>query len=102
MDFNWIIQTATLLAIGAIGYFLKSTMTEVKDSIKQNNNKIEALEQKFEKKYDDLKDELNCLKSDMPFVYVLREDFIRVMNNVDKKLDRLLNIGAHKGENNDG
>lgn len=33
---------------------------------------------------------LNDLKSDLPLIYVTREDFIRVSNNIDQKLDRLL------------
>ncbi|WP_261945395.1 hypothetical protein [Paenibacillus melissococcoides] len=33
MEWNWIIQTATMLGIGAIGYFLKTTMAELKTQI---------------------------------------------------------------------
>ena len=47
----------------------------------------------------DLSGQLNDLKSDLPLVYTLREDFIRSMNSVDhnisgldQKLDRVLNL----------
>lgn len=38
---------------------------------------------------DDLEKELDDLRSDLPFIYTTREDFIRTMNNVDKKLDKI-------------
>ncbi|BFH10865.1 hypothetical protein WJ0W_007091 [Paenibacillus melissococcoides] len=78
MEWNWIIQTATMLGIGAIGYFLKTTMAELKTQINKNAQDV-----------DELKKELDDLRSDLPFIYTTREDFIRTMNNVDKKLDKI-------------
>ena len=50
-----------------------------------------------------MKEKFDDLKSDLPFVYVTREDYVRTMNNVDKqmsdingKLDRLLS-GSKEG-----
>ena len=34
--------------------------------------------------------ELGDLKADLPLIYTTREDFIRVSNNIDQKLDKLL------------
>ena len=34
--------------------------------------------------------ELNDLKADLPLIYVTREDFVRIMNRVEDKLDLLL------------
>lgn len=93
MELTWILQTITALVIGVIGFFLKGTLTELKDGIKLNAGDIQKV-----------KNELNDLKSDLPFVYVLREDFIRTLNNVDNKMnnidgkiDKLLEIRG-KGE----
>lgn len=93
MELTWILQTLTALIIGVIGFFLKGTLTELKDGIKLNAGDIQKV-----------KNELNDLKSDLPFVYVLREDFIRTLNNVDNKMnnidgkiDKLLEIKG-KGE----
>lgn len=93
MELTSILQTITALVIGVIGFFLKGTLTELKDGIKQNAGDIQRV-----------KNELNDLKSDLPFVYVLREDFIRTLNNVDNKMnnidgkiDKLLEIKG-KGE----
>lgn len=78
MDFNWALQTITMLGIGVIGYFLKTSMSEIKGQIKENAQRVSALEK-----------ELDDLRSDLPFIYTTREDFIRTMNNVDKKLDKI-------------
>lgn len=48
---------------------------------------IKRVEQKFEN-----------LRADLPLIYTSREDFIRIMNGVEGKLDRLLY--ARKGGNN--
>jgi hypothetical protein len=87
MDLNWAMQTATLLAIAVIGFFLKTTMTEIKQQIKETATRVDELEK-----------ELDDLKSDLPFIYTTREDFIRTMNNVDKKLDKIhdLQIGGQR------
>ncbi len=78
MDLNWALQTITMLGIGVIGYFLKTSMSEIKTQIKENAQRVSALEK-----------ELDDLRSDLPFIYTTREDFIRTMNNVDKKLDKI-------------
>ena len=104
MELNWILQTITTIAIGLIGFFLKGSMTEIKGGIKKNDLKIKETEVKLTKDIENIKDELHDLKSDLPFVYVLREDFIRSLNNVDtkmgnidNKIDKLLQFKS-KGE----
>ncbi|WP_032122030.1 ATP synthase subunit D [Clostridium amazonitimonense] len=91
MELSWVIQTATMLAIGAIGYFLKTTMNDIKEDIKKNNARVNDVEGKLSNDISKLKEEMNDLKCDLPLVYVLREDFIRIMNNVDDKLDKIYN-----------
>ncbi|SFH21559.1 hypothetical protein SAMN05660649_04282 [Desulfotomaculum arcticum] len=86
MDFGWMMQTATMIGIGIIGYFLKTTMNDLKIRMKENENRVQ-----------DVEDKLNNLKSDLPFIYTTREDHAAAMNAVDrkitgmdKKLDKLL------------
>lgn len=104
MELSWVLQTITTLAIGLIAFFLKSSMSDIKEGIKKNDLKIKETEVKLTKDIEDIKDELHDLKSDLPFVYVLREDFIRSLNNVDtkmgnidNKIDKLLQFKS-KGE----
>ena len=71
------------LVVGALAFFIKKTLTSLEDADKKNAARIEKLEEK-----------LGDLKSDLPLLYVTREDYIRVMNKVEDKLDQILYGGA--------
>lgn len=84
------LQTVITVLIGAVGWGIKNTLAELKNDNQKNREAIKKVEQ-----------DLSDLKSDLPIVYVLREDFIRSLNNVDTqmgkidgKLDRLLIAGG--------
>ena len=68
---SWGVKTA----IGEI----KGAITELKVADKDNADRIDRVEEK-----------LNDLAKDLPLVYVTREDFIRVTNNIDHKLDKII------------
>lgn len=67
------------LVVGALTYFIKKTLAGLESADKQNAEHIERVEKK-----------LNDLKSDLPLVYVTREDYIRTMNRIEDKLDQIL------------
>lgn len=80
------------IVMGALVFFIKRTLSELENADKKNAHDIKALEQK-----------VNDLKSDLPLVYTLREDFIRSMNSVDvsinnlsQKMDRAISIMTTK------
>ena len=75
------------LVVGALTYFLKKTLTSLEKADERNEERIAQVEK-----------DLNDLKADLPLIYVTREDFIRVSNSIDQKLDRLLYRGEQKGE----
>lgn len=91
MEMSWILQTATMLGIGAIGFFLKKLLDRYEMTFKALNAKIDEIEGRCCSDIHTIRTELNDLKNDLPLVYVLREDFLRVMNNVDNKLDKITN-----------
>ena len=74
------------LVVGALSFFIKKTLTTLEEADKKNATQIEKVEEK-----------LNDLKADLPLLYVTREDYIRIMNRVEDKLDQLL-YGAGKGK----
>lgn len=84
---TFVFQTVITVLIGAVGWGIKNAINELKDKAKKNEASITELNEKF-----------NDLKADLPLVYVLREDFIRVLNNVDMKLDKLLGNNTNTKE----
>lgn len=72
-------SVACTIVVGALTFFLKRTLTTLEDADRKNAQEIEKV-----------RNDLADLKSDLPLIYTLREDFIRVMNNVDTKLDELI------------
>lgn len=77
------------VVVGALTFFLKKTLTGLEEADKKNAAQIEKVEEK-----------LNDLKADLPLIYVTREDYIRIMNRVEDKLDQLLysNGSSSKGK----
>ena len=87
------------LVVGALTYFFKKTLTSLEDADKKNAADIQAEAQKREQELKELNGQLSDLKSDLPLVYTLREDFIRSMNSVDhnisgldQKVDQILRL----------
>ena len=87
------------LVVGALTYFMKRTLVSLEDADKQNAADIQAEARKREQEVKELTGHLNDLKSDMPLVYTLREDFMRSMSSVDhniseldQKLDQVLQL----------
>lgn len=86
-----IIGTATslvcTLVMGMLGYLIKRFLTTLETNDRNNADEIKTLSKEF-----------NDLKADLPLIYATREDFIRVMNKVEDKLDLLLYKAPKNGE----
>lgn len=101
---------AALIALGGgvLTYFIKRWFSsieqgnrEIQNRIEQNdkkvNERIDRLEQKNDGDIQGIRSEISQMKADLPFTYVLREDYIRVANNMEanikelgRKIDELL------------
>ncbi len=75
------------IVVGALAFFIKKTLSDQESADKRNAEHIDKVEEK-----------LNDLKADLPLVYVTREDYIRVMNRVEEKLDMILYSRDRKEE----
>ena len=75
------------LVVGALTFFIKKTLTTLEEADRKNASQIEKVEEK-----------LNDLKADLPLIYVTREDYIRIMNRVEDKLDQLLYGAGRAGK----
>ncbi|MCD7948298.1 MAG: hypothetical protein LUG13_08425 [Oscillospiraceae bacterium] len=67
------------IVVGALTFFIKRTLAGFEDADKKNETEIKTVS-----------DKLNDLKADLPLIYVTREDYIRIMNRVEDKLDQIL------------
>ena len=101
MDLATIVMFALQLVmtgiIGLASWGIKNAISEIKGAItkleaadKETSEKIDKVQKENNEKIDKMQSQLNDLKADLPLVYVTREDFIRVSNNIDHKLDKLL------------
>lgn len=78
---------ACTIIVGALSFFIKKTLSSLENADKKNADRIDKVEEK-----------LNDLKADLPLVYVTREDYIRVMNRVEDKLDQIIYGGISRGK----
>lgn len=67
------------IVVGALAYFIKRTIASLEETDRKGSERIDKVEEK-----------LNDLKADLPLVYVTREDYIRVMNRIEDKLDQII------------
>jgi len=75
------------IVVGALAYFIKKTLATLEETDRKESDRIDKVEEK-----------LNDLKADLPLVYVTREDYIRVMNRVEDKLDQIIYGSTRKEE----
>lgn len=90
----FVFQTVITAIIGVASWGVKNAISDMKSAIA----KLETADKKNAEDIAAVRSELGDLKADLPLVYVVREDFIRVSNNIDSKLDKLLyRIQAKEG-----
>ena len=104
---EWIITTAITLGIGVITYFLKRTMSQVdkhgeeirrKESTEELKKDIRQIREDYtpknvhEKDFDECRADIKQIKAE----YLTKDDFIREMNKMDRKLDQMLELMLKK------
>jgi hypothetical protein len=92
-----IFQIICTLAIALFGFFIKRELKRLDDKDVANELEIKETKKVFEDKLSLLKDDYNKYKADMPFNFVTRDEFIRAMTNVDRKLDKIYDCITKKG-----
>ena len=85
------------LVVGALTYFLKRLLGTLEEADRKNAERIEVVNKEKTAQIEKVEEKLNDLKADLPLLYVTREDYIRVMNRVEDKLDQIL-YGSNKGK----
>lgn len=85
----WAITGAIGALCSAVAYF-----------VKRNQDKMEKRMAAQEQRTREIEEKLNKTISDMPYLYTLREDFIRSTANHDRKLDQIISLLAKGGNSN--
>ena len=88
----FVFQTVITAIIGVAAWGVKNAIGEMKAAVSE----LKAADKKNAEEIAAVRGELGDLKADLPLIYTTREDFIRVPNNIDQKLDKLLYRGAAK------
>lgn len=82
----FVFQTVITAIIGVAAWGVKNAIGEMKAAVSE----LKAADKKNAEEIAAVRGELGDLKADLPLIYTTREDFIRVSNNIDRKLDKLL------------
>lgn len=82
----FVFQTVITAIIGVAAWGVKNAIGEMKAAVSE----LKAADKKNAEEIAAVRTELGDLKADLPLIYTTREDFIRVSNNIDQKLDKLL------------
>ena len=82
----FVFQTVITAIIGVAAWGVKNAIGEMKAAVSE----LKAADKKNAEEIAAVRTELGDLKADLPLIYTTREDFIRVSNNIDSKLDKLL------------
>lgn len=88
----FVFQTVITAIIGVAAWGVKNAIGEMKAAVSE----LKAADKKNAEEIAAVRTELGDLKADLPLIYTTREDFIRVSNNIDQKLDKLLYRGTAK------
>ena len=83
---TFVFQTVITAIIGVAAWGVKNAIGEMKAAVSE----LKAADKKNAEEIAAVRGELGDLKADLPLIYTTREDFIRVSNNIDQKLDKLL------------
>jgi chromosome segregation ATPase len=75
---KYIIAGLASAAIGVIGYLLKDIRSTLKERLDDHDDDIE-----------NIKDDISKFKERLPQQYVLRDDFLRAIANLDNKVDNI-------------
>lgn len=111
----WIATTVLTLLIGALGWFIKKQISDIMCGAAQNREDFSAQMKQtradFQSKMEDIRNDfkealenqdrrlekIESAINDMPYKYTLKEDFIRSMGMVEKKLDQIITHQREQG-----
>lgn len=77
MNHDMIFSIGAGAILGIIGYFLKDIRSSIREQQKSNQEEIKVLRADLEE-----------LRAELPEKFVLRDDYIRTLSNLENKIER--------------
>ncbi len=74
----------TICLIPLIKWLIGREVKRFEERDAENKKQLEDLKCQVNQKFDKIKDDMNDMKNDMPFIYTTREDFIRSIDSVER------------------
>jgi hypothetical protein len=89
----WLIQ----FIVGGILSLVGKLLWDIKKGFEKNaeatSKKLDSLEESLNSRVSELEREFLTYKAKLPFMYVLREDYLRHISDIGNKLDKILASG---------
>lgn len=110
MTATWIVQTLIVIGLAVIGWLLKDLKKGIEGKISSAEERIAGLEVQLDKKllnfkneidkritnteqhYEALCKDLNEYKDQVNKNFTLKDDFVRAVSNIDRKLDKITDL----------
>lgn len=85
----WIVTFAVGLMVGALAWFIKRLVAELESKIERSEKTTGERMEALEKRMDRQEDRYDLLLTQLPEKYALRDDLIRMTQNIEAQLSQI-------------
>lgn len=86
---HWIVTTAVGLMVAALAWFIKRLVTELEEKIERSERATGARMDALDKRMGRQEDRYDTLLTQLPEKYALRDDLIRMTQNIEGQLSQI-------------
>lgn len=87
---SWVLQTVIIVGIGALAWFMKDMKQSIESKISANACDTET----NAKDIKELTERFGSYREEVAMKYVHKDEFVRAITNMDKKLDKIYDLVA--------
>ena len=86
---HWIVTTAVGLMVAALAWFIKRLVAELEEKIERSERATGARMDALDKRMGRQEDRYDTLLTQLPEKYALRDDLIRMTQNIEGQLSQI-------------
>ena len=86
---HWIVTTAVGLMVAALAWFIKRLVAELEEKIERSERATGARMDALDKRMSRQEDRYDTLLTQLPEKYALRDDLIRMTQNIEGQLSQI-------------